>query len=283
MKSIFPMLVIATLVLATLACSININVPTIKTGETEILRVNEAVPSGSDFSKLALKMGAGELYLTSGAEGLVQGKIYYNVAAWKPTIIRDQNSVRIEQGQLEKVKLPSDDVTNSWELKLGASPIDLTIDAGAYKGTLNLGGLSLVNLTIRDGASQSEVIFDSPNLVEMEQLQYKTGASEVKLMNLANANTRSVSFDSGAGSYTLDFSGTLNRDMQVDIKSGVSSIKIIVPEGVPCRVTVSGGLNNVSPMGTWTISSNVYEKVGAGPRIDIQLSMGVGNLELISQ
>lgn len=283
MKSIFPMIVIATLVLATLACSINLNVPTIKTGETEILRVNEAVPSGSDFSKLTLKMGAGELYLTSGAEGLVQGKIYYNVAAWKPTIVRDQNVVRIEQGQLEKVKLPSDDVTNSWELKLGASPIDLTIDAGAYKGTLNLGGLSMVNLTIRDGASQSEVIFDSPNLVEMEQLQYKTGASEVKLMNLANANARSVSFDSGAGSYTLDFSGTLSRDMQVDIKSGVSSIKIIVPEGVPCQVTVSGGLNNVSPMGTWTISSNVYEKVGAGPRIDIQLSMGVGNLELISQ
>jgi len=283
MKSIFPIIIIASLALATLACSINFHVPTTETGELETISINEAFPSGSDYARLTLQMGAGELFIQPGAQGLVQGEITYNVTEWEPKVIREQNTVRIEQGEMEDVKLPSDEITNSWDLALGSGPIDLVINAGAYKGILDLGGLSLVNLNINDGASQAEVRFDSPNLVKMERLRYKTGASEVKLINLANAKTGLVSFDSGAGSYTLDFSGTMNQDMQVDIKSGISTIKIIVPEGVPCKVTINGGLNNISPSGTWTISANIYEKSGSGPRIDISLNMGLGNLELISR
>lgn len=283
MKKFFFIVVVASLALATLACSINFNVPTVKTGEEELLEINEPLPSGSEVTRLTLEMGAGTLDVSAGSSRLVEGVVSYNVPDWRPSIVRDQNSVRIQQGRLEDVKFPSDEITNDWELTLGAAPIDLTINAGAYKGTLDLGGLSLVNLSVSDGASQAEVRFDQPNLVEMERLSYKTGASEVKLINLANANASRVSFDSGAGAYTLDFSGELQRDLNVDVSSGVSTIKIIVPQGVPCRVTISGGLNNVSPSGTWTISQNVYEKGGSGPRIDIDLDMGLGNLELISR
>lgn len=283
MKKIAPFIVIATLVLATLACSVNVNVPKVTTGSERTLDVNEAAPSGSEFSRLTIQMGAGTLNLAPGAQNLVQGTIHYNVSDWQPTISRDQNSVRIEQGHIDQVKVPSSGVINDWNLKLGSSPIDLTISAGAYKGTLDLSGLALVNLSVSDGASQSEVRFDSPNPAEMQQLTYKTGASEVKLINLGNANADTVSFESGAGSYTLDFSGTLKRDVSVSVKSGVSSLIIIVPDGVPCKVIINGGLNNVTPTGTWTISSNIYEKTGTGPHIDINLEMGLGNLELISK
>ncbi len=283
MKKFAPIIVIATLVLATLACSININAPTIQTGSEQTLDINEAAPSGSDFARLNLQMGAGTLNITPGAQGLIQGTIRYNVPDWEPVITRDQSNVRIEQGHIDQVKLPTKEVINEWNLKLGSSPIDLTISAGAYKGTLDLSGLALVNLSISDGASQSELRFDSPNPSEMQRLRYKTGASEVKLNGLGNTNADAISFESGAGSYTLDFSGTLTRDVKVDITTGVSSLKIIVPNGVPCKVNISGGLNNVTPTGTWTISSNIYEKSGSGPRIDISLSMGLGSLELISQ
>lgn len=282
MKSYFPLIVIAALVMATLACSINLNAPTVKTVDERTLEINEATPAG-DFAKLTLEMGAGSLNITPGGQGLVQGSIIYNVAGWEPTIVRDQNSVRIEQGLLEDVKLPSNDLVNKWDLQLGSGPIDLTVNAGAYKGTLDLGGLSLVNLAISDGASQAEVRFDTPNPVEMDRLRYKTGASEVKLFNLANANASLISFESGAGSYTLDFSGGLQRDLRVDISSGISTLKIVIPDGVPCKIVIDGGLNNVSPTGTWTVSSNTYEKGGSGPRIDIDLTMGLGNLELINQ
>ncbi|MHB8932362.1 MAG: hypothetical protein ACYC6H_02715, partial [Bellilinea sp.] len=175
------------------------------------------------------------------------------------------------------------DVVNSWDLLLGTSPIDLKVSAGAYEGSLDLSGVPLTNLDITDGASKATVEFNSANPVEMDTFSYKTGASQVNLFGIGNANANHFKFDGGAGDFTLDFSGELKQDLAVDINSGISSIKIIIPENVPARITISGGLNNISPSGTWSITGNTYEKTGTGPRIDIFIQMGVGSLKLISQ
>ena len=45
----------------------------------------------------------------------------------------------------------------------------------------------------------------------MSILRYETGASTVKLNGLANANFGTLIFSGGAGDYTLDFSGDLQR------------------------------------------------------------------------
>ena len=66
--------------------------------------------------------------------------------------------------------------------------MDLTIESGAYDGTFEFGGLSLNNLTIKDGAANVELAFSEPNLVEMSTFRYETGASDVKMSGLANAN-----------------------------------------------------------------------------------------------
>ena len=64
--------------------------------------------------------------------------------------------------------------------------------------------------------------FPKLNRVEMDSLYYQTGASNVHLSDLANANFASMVFRSGAGNYTLDFSGELQRDAEVKIESGIS-------------------------------------------------------------
>src|SRR3990172_10839565 len=99
----------------------------------------------------------------------------------------------------------------------------------------------------------------------MDSFSYKTRASPVKIYGIGNANTSQFTFDGGAGDYTLDFSGTLKQDLAVNVTSGVSKIEIIIPENVPARITISGGLNNISPSGTWSITGNTYEKTGTRP------------------
>ena len=66
------------------------------------------------------------------------------------------------------------------------------------------------SLVIKDGASDNVVSFDAVNPVNMTKLDYTTGASTVTLKGLANANFDIMSFTGGAGTYTLDFAGTLN-------------------------------------------------------------------------
>jgi hypothetical protein len=70
----------------------------------------------------------------------------------------------------------------------------LVINGGAYQGRIELGGLSLLSLEVNDGASDVKLEFSEPNGVVMDTLKYSTGASNVELSGLANANFKSMVF-----------------------------------------------------------------------------------------
>lgn len=270
---------IAILALTALACGINAPEPPTPSPEvTE--EINVDYPDSKEIS-LKLSFGAGDLTLAPGAERLVQGTATYNYEDFKPEIVEDGGNVEIKMGNVEFPNFPAfDNLKNEWDFKLGAEPMDLRIDAGAYDGTYEFGGLALSNLTIQDGAANVELNFSEPNLTEMSSFRYSTGASDVSMTGLANANFSIFDFASGAGDYTLDFSGELQRDASVKIETGLSNIIIIVPDGVHAIVTVEGGLSNVNAGSGWSRSGDNYEQEGEGPTLTFIIEMGAGNLTL---
>lgn len=271
------------LVFSTVACSFTVNLPKVKIGEVKSITIAEPVPQDPANARVEIDFGAGTLEISGGSEYWVGGEIRTNIGAWEPKIIREDNWLQIKQDHLGDIRIPDKDIINEWKLVLGNVPCSLSINAGGYKGTINLSGVPITDLSIADGASQATVTFETLNPAQMNLFNYRTGASEVNLYNLSNSNVDSFVFEGGTGSYTLDFSGQLQRDMHVTISTGVSDLEIIIPEGIPARVSISGGLNNVSAQGTWTISNNVYEKDGDGPLINIIVEMGLANLNLISR
>jgi hypothetical protein len=280
------MLLTGLLLITSLACSITVNlpnlrVPTVQVTTPRVMTIDEPLPAGATQPiRLRLEMGMGELRLQAGAEGLLEGSIRYNVPEWEPQILRGENALTLTQRQTDgQLAFPKDTI-NEWDLKLGNYPLDLSINAGAYKGELDLSGVPLTRLHISDGASEARVVFNTPNPLPMEQLRYRTGASKVELVGLGNANAAEIVFEGGTGAYTLDFSGELSQDTKVQIKSGVSQVVLIIPEEMPARIEITGGLNNITPHGTWSIRDGVYEKSGSGARLLIEIQMGVGSLEL---
>jgi hypothetical protein len=272
-------IIIITLVL--LGCSLTVNVPTVETVATRTYEISEPVPAGVTMSNVEIEMGAGTLSISGGSDNLVDGTVTYNVTQWAPKVSDISNGVRISQEHSSNVGIPDDDIKNDWVLQFGSTPIALKISAGAYDGTIDLSGLSITDLEIDDGASRATVRFDSLNPVEMSRLEYNTGASQVELFGLANANVSDISIGSGAGNYTLDFSGELQRDVIVSIASGMSNVKIIVPDGTHIVVEITGGLSNVDPSGTWTINGSTYTAGSGTPTIHVYVEMAMGNLELI--
>jgi len=278
--------VLVVLAAASLACSVTVNVPQLTTVPTQTLSINEAAPDSGQPADLQISMGAGSLNVSPGATGLVQGQVRYNVAEWKPTVTHTGSTVSITQGQPQNnIGIPQSgsNIVNEWTLKLGNTPLGLTVNAGAYSGTLSLGGVPLTGLTIHDGASNAKVTFDAANPSKMSALTYDTGASTVDLEELANANAAQIDFTGGAGDFQLDFSGKLQQDLTVSVKSGVSTVRLVVPPGVSAKVTVSGGLNNVNTDGGWAHSGDSYVQTGSGPAITINVDMGVGSLRLVNK
>ena len=222
--------------LSLIACSFTVNVPSVDTGITNTFEINEAALTGVETNQVKIEMGAGTLDISGGASDLIDGSVKYNVETWKPEISRSSSRITISQNNTSNVGVPDGDIENEWKLQFGDAPIDLTVNAGAYEGKLDLSGLSITNLEISDGASKATVKFDSLNPVEMDQLSYKTGASDVELLGLGNANTKAIYFDSGVGSYTLDFSGDVQNDIFVRVQSGMSDMTIVIPDNVRAKV-----------------------------------------------
>jgi hypothetical protein len=272
--------------MVTMACGFTVNVPLqdFKLGPTQQMEINVPAPD-SDIAQLTLEFGAGELILNPGTQdALVQGTAIYNAEQLKPVITTNGNQVKIATGNLDIHGVPTiraKNFKNEWDLQLGNQIMVLKLNAGAYRGNIDLGGLAITSLEINDGAADVNLTFNQPNPAEMQRLLYSTGASSVNLRNLANANFSELIFRSGAGSYLLDFSGELQRDASVVIESGVSQVTVSVPTGVAAEVLFTGGLSNVEVQGQWKASSSgTYTLEGNGPKLSITVTMGAGNLVL---
>jgi len=275
--------VILVLALVTMACGVTIPVQ-VKTGPTVTDTIDVPyTPGNTQAYAVSLSFGAGNFTLKPGADNaVVSGTATYNVEDFKPKVTINKNVIHVEQGNLKLGGIPNfkNNIRNDWVMQLGNVPIRLSVSGGAYTGRYELGGLSLENLSISDGAADVDLAFSSPNRVEMDNFSYTTGASSVKLTGLANAHFAEMKFRSGAGDYRLDFSGELRFDTRVTVESGLSNVTIIVPVGVPARVTFEGGLTSVSMHGEWKKNGDEYNQSGSGPELSIVVKMGAGSLNL---
>lgn len=278
------------LALVTLACGIHVNLPVthIITGPTQSVDIQVPMPEEpSTGVGLNLEFLAGDLNLAPGAAFgssgyLASGTAIFNAADLEPIVEAAGSAYTLRSGDLKIEGIPNfqDDLKNEWDLKLADTPMSLSINAGAYNGSFELGGLSLEKLAISEVGSDLTGTFSEPNHVEMSSFTFSTGGSSVVLKGLANANFEQMTFDSGAGDYTLSFDGDLRRDASVTIESGVSTVNIIVPEGVNAQTTFVGGLTAINIEGGWEQNGEVYTHSGSGPTIDITVEMGIGTLNL---
>ncbi len=274
----------AAVLLVGLACGFTVNLPVdnIVTGPTQTQEISIDYP-GDQAVDLNLNFGAGDLKIGNGhGEKLIQGTAKFNVADFAPSIETVENQVNLSTGDLEINGIPklSSKVENNWDLQIGSQPINLQIMAGAYRGEFEFGGMALQSLDITDGAADVRLLFSSPNLVEMERMRYQTGASEVSLNGLANANFKSMIFRGGAGDYRLDFSGTLQRDGVVTVETGFSQLTIAVPANISATVITNGGLMEVNSDNGWLKQGDNYLMENDGPSLTITVEMGAGSLQL---
>jgi hypothetical protein len=277
MKYLF--LFLAVLALTTMACGFSVELPSLPTPGPEVTdQITVAVPDTKQ-TRLKVSFGAGDLTLSPGAEGLlVDGTATYNVPNFKPEVVENSDYIEIKQGNFKSLNVS--DFKNEWNLKLGDTPMELEINAGAYKGRYEFGGLALTGLTIKDGASDVQVTFSESNQTEMSVFRYETGASNVELTGLANANFSTLIFNGGAGNYTLDFGGELGKDTTATIDTGLGDLMLVIPKSVNARVTLEGAAVNVNHSSGWGQSDHSYTQDGSGPTLTIIVKMGAGNLTI---
>jgi hypothetical protein len=283
----FLILVVAGVgtVCSTAGYSLNSAFATVETGETITEEIRVPVPDSNQVTELFIEFGFGRLNIEPGAEEvLLDGTATYNVEQLKPQVVSHGSEVRLQaESEIGLAGFTTNNITNEWDLKLATVPMNLSISGGGAGAEIELGGLSLQDLSVEFGGGDLTLSFSEPNLIAMDNIEFSGGASNMRLKGLANTRADGIIFQGGAGSYTFDFSGELQNDLDVKIEAGLGAIIIIVPEDVAAQVSVNGVLANVATNGPWQeLGDGVYRlgEATAGHSIKIEIDMGPGSLEL---
>jgi len=126
---------------------------------------------------------------------------------------------------------------NTWNLRISdAIPVAFDIELGVGKADIDLTGLQVKDLTLSAGASDVEVRCDQLNKATIENVTIESGVSKFTGRNLGNANFKKFRFEGGVGSYTLDFNGNLQTEVDVDVEIGLGSLTIVVPKELGAKI-----------------------------------------------
>lgn len=126
---------------------------------------------------------------------------------------------------------------NSWNLRFtDAIPISFDIELGIGKGAFDLSGLRVKDFNLSAGASAVEISFAQPNTSSLDNMNIESGVGTFTGRKLGNANFRHLRFQGGLGACTLDFSGALQNEVDVDVEVGLGLLSIVIPEGIGAKI-----------------------------------------------
>jgi hypothetical protein len=189
-----------------------------------------------------LKMGAGELNLTGGADALMEGDFAYNVADWKPEVnydvTGDAGELSVDQGSGEDIPVGGD-ARNEWDLRLNDDvPIDLNAEMGSGESDLDLDSLTLTGLDLQMGAGKTTV--DLTGDYDRDLSATIEGGVGEATVELPSAVGVKVNAEGGLGAinaqglqregdaYVNDAYGDSDVTLDVDVRGGVGRINLEV-------------------------------------------------------
>jgi hypothetical protein len=189
-----------------------------------------------------LRMGAGELNVTGGADALMEADFAYNVADWKPRVnyeVADETGeLSVEQGSGEGINLGGD-ARNEWEVRLNDEvPTDLRVEMGAGESDLDLDSLALEGLDLQMGAGTTTVDLTGDYAEDLDaSIQGGVGEATVMLPSevgvrakaqggLGNINAEGL--HKQGDSYVNDAYGDSDVTLEVDVQGGVGEINLEV-------------------------------------------------------
>ena len=252
---------------------------------------NRVIPLGEvDSLKVSIKFGAGKLNLISGEEDVFKGNFQYDKSILKPNIqyevLGETGILTLSQSIKKDLDLPFP-YKNRWNLKLPSGiPLQLYINTATYSGDIDLTNLQIENFYLNSGAGQTDILFNQPNLIDLKNINIKTGASTINISGLANANFDKMNFTGGAGSYTFDFSGKLTKKSKVSIDAGAAKIILKIPSTIGTKIIIKRfpavklDVRGFIKINDQTYISPEYGKSDA--ELDIKIKGGLIDVEVIS-
>lgn len=207
--------------------------------------------SGQDALDVRVRYGAGRLSIRPADGGVLYAlDLRYDESQFEPLTEFDGRRLEVGlEGRGRNIDLDDED-EGELDLRLAPGlPMDLRLEFGAGRATVDLGGLALRDLDLETGASESRIDVSRPNPEMLRRAEFDVGAADFEAIRLGNLNLEELGVNAGVGRVALDFSGALRRDVDVEVDMGLGALELKVPEGVGVRLEKDSFLTSIDADG----------------------------------
>jgi hypothetical protein len=245
--------------------------------------------------RIELEVAVGELYIKSGPSEKI-AVIDYEESAELSQKLSMTYSLDGTTGVLriklkDEMKLFKNDSKKKKDyrrltLNIAESiPVEMKIEIGAGECNIDLSKLYVKSLELSAGASNVELYTSTPNKIFAENITIECGVGKFVGKHLANLNFRTLDFQGGVGSYSLEFDGTLRQSGDVSVEVGVGSVSLLFPPSIPVKIYCEDH---------WLSSAHVdgnFDKPSSGifltrnlnysePFITVRVQSGIGSVQI---
>jgi hypothetical protein len=231
-----------------------------------------------------LRYGAGRFSVQPGpAELLYRMQLRYDEELFEPRTDFDGRSLELGvEGSGRHFRIGKNE-GGAMDVELApAVPMELQIEFGAGTADIDLGGLALTELSLRTGASETLLDVSRPNPVTLEEAVLQVGAADFTARRLGNLNARRIEVNAGVGDVTIDLSGEWRQDGVIQVKMGLGSLELRLPEGLGVRLERQTLLTSLDTQGL-VRRGDAYYSVDwdrAERRITVQVEAAFGSVDV---
>ncbi len=240
---------------------------------------------GETNLKIDIRYGAGR-FQVSPADGGVLYRMHlrYDEESFEPVAELEGDRLRLGvEGIGRGIRLGKGRSSGEMDLELARGvPMDLDLEFGAVRADVDLGGLSMTNLELTTGASESRVDISEPNPIPMESASFEVGAADFAARHLGNLNAERIEMDAGVGNIVLDFTGEWQRDADVNVDMGLGALELRFPRGLGVRLIKDTFLTSFDSEGLVKRGDSYYslDWEDAEYRVTVTVDAAFGSIEV---
>jgi hypothetical protein len=231
-----------------------------------------------------VRYGAGQFTVRPAESGILYDvRLEYDASQFDPVL--DFDGERLELGTETRGRnINVGDDAGEMILELSREVrTELLLEFGAVRADLDLGGMTLTELDLQTGASESTVDFSAPNRTRMRSAELQVGAADFTATNLGNLNADRLDFSAGVGEVVLDFGGEWSRDLEVQVAMGLGSLELRIPEDIGVRLNKDSFLTSLDAPALVKDGDRYYSKNWdeADRRMTIDIDAAFGSIRIL--
>ena len=231
--------------------------------------------TGEERLAVEIEYAAGELRLGPAPAGtLYRALVEFDARRMRPVIDYADRKLRLGLASESNARGRG---PNRGHMDVTLSPdalLDVSLEFGAVKAEIELGGLRVERLEIATGASETAVRFSEPNQTRASLVRVGVGAAALRMSDIGNVNAERLQVDGGVGDVHLDFGGEWRGNLEAELRMGVGSLTLVLPREVGVRIVRETFLASFDTQGLEERSDGYYSNNWAQAAHQLTIHVG---------